>query len=137
MTLRWRSRHWLLTLLCVTLLAGRMDGAHLHLCLDGQEQSSSVRMGPDTPNRADTQAPHNDVDLALAGELLRKPGKGDLKQPLALPTAEVAILLTATRFEPLPVPTGRSRVVRSAAAQKRALTSFGTFSSFGLRSASS
>lgn len=92
---------WLLTLLCVTLLAGRVDGAHLHLCLDGQEQSSSVRVGLDTPSRAGTQAPHNDRDIAMAADLLAKPGKGDFKQPPALPTAEVALLLVTGRYEPV------------------------------------
>lgn len=97
------ARHWLLTLLCVTLLAGRVDGAHLHLCFDGQERSSSVRMGPDTPSRAGTQAPHNDRDLALAADLLAKPGKSDLKQPLALPTAEMALVVAEIRFDSVTV----------------------------------
>lgn len=99
MTAHRHRRHWLLTLLCVTLLAGRADGAHLHLCLDGQEQPSTVRVGPDVPSRARTQAPHNDRDLALTADLLAKPGKGDFKQPLALPTAEVSLLLATVRFE--------------------------------------
>ena len=96
---RWHSRKWLLVLLCGTLLAGRVDGAHLHLCLDGQEQPSSLRLGPDTPSRPGTQAPHDDRDLALAADLLVKPGKGDLKQPLALPTADIALLFAAVRFD--------------------------------------
>lgn len=98
MASRWHPRYWLLTLICVTLLAARVDGAHLHLCLDGQEQSSSVRLGPDGRGGTGAQAPHNDVDLALA-DLLAKPGKGDLKQPLSLPPAQVALLLAQARFD--------------------------------------
>lgn len=96
---RWQPRHWLLTLLCVTLLAARVDGAYLHLCLDGQERASSVHVGPDVTAQAGTQAPHHDVDLSLAGDLLAKLGKGDLKQPVALPATPIAALLAATRLQ--------------------------------------
>ena len=101
---RSTPRQWLLTLLCATLLVARMDGAHLHLCLDGQESPSSVHVWPDAPAHADTQAPHNDVDLALAADSLAKPGKGDVDQPVALPPRSLAMVVAATQFGPLIVP---------------------------------
>jgi hypothetical protein len=81
------ARQWLLTLLCVTLVVARVDGAHLHLCLDGQEQSTSVRVAPDVPAPDGAKAPHNDVDLALGADALTKTSKGELKQAAAPPPA--------------------------------------------------
>ena len=101
---RRQTGHWLLTFLCVTLLAARLDGAHLHLCLDGQETPGSVRLGPDATSHTGMQAPHNDVDVALGGELVAKPSKGDIKQPFALPTTSVTLRLAASRFYVATVP---------------------------------
>lgn len=98
---RWQPRQWALTLLCVMLLAARVDAAHLHLCLDGQEKASSVHtvhMGPDVHAHGSSQAPHSDVDLALAGDLVAKPGKGDVDPPVALPASHPAIVPAAARF---------------------------------------
>lgn len=94
-----RMRQWLLMFVCVTLVATRADGAHLHLCLDGQAPSTSVRVAADLSSEPGAQAPHNDRDLALTGDLIAKQGKGDLKQPVAIPTGRVAFLIAAARFE--------------------------------------
>lgn len=55
-------------LLCVAVLAMRMGGAHLHLCLDGTVPQATVQV-------ADTGSPpgglhklHHDVDISLVGE---------------------------------------------------------------------
>lgn len=94
-----RTRQWLLMFVCVTLVATRADGAHLHLCFDGQDPATSVRIGADLSSEPGAQAPHNDRDLALTGDLIAKQGKGDLKQPVALPTGLVAFLVATARFE--------------------------------------
>lgn len=108
---RWSIRHWLVTLVCATLLVASVDGAHLHLCLDGQDSARTVRMGPDVSSQAGIGAPHNDVDLALASDLFAKPGKGELKPSAALPATPISILVNTTQFD---APTGRVAVFRTS-----------------------
>ena len=96
MNTHFPARPWLIALISVSLLVVRIDGAHLHLCLDGQDSASSVRIGLDVPEKSSTQAPHNDVDYALVGDLLVKPGKGIPDQPPALPAAPSIIAIASS-----------------------------------------
>lgn len=89
----------LLTLFCVTLLLGRVAGAHMHLCFDGKEPASAFHLGDlgihhSTPG-VDLQ--HADTDVAVAGEALSK-GKLDWNLPLALLAA--IVLLGISRIPP-------------------------------------
>lgn len=77
-----RYRSLLMVLLCIAILVVRVGGAHLHLCLDGQEAPASVHLADDGLHHdaADaTDAGHHDVDLDLGNEdLLAKLTKIDL-----------------------------------------------------------
>lgn len=92
MPMLWNSRlqAWMLTLLCVTLLVGRVGGAHLHLCFDGRESPSSFHLFDiglhQTESGLDT--PHEDVDVAVSDELLSK-NKFEWSTPLVLLAAIV------------------------------------------------
>ena len=80
-----RRQAWLLTLLCVPLLLGRVGGAHLHLCLDGKEPPSSFHLFDNGLHHglSDMAVPHQDMDVAASGDLLSK-GKFEFDLPLAL-----------------------------------------------------
>lgn len=69
-----RLQNWLLALLCVALLLGRVGDAHLHLCFDGMEPPSSVHLFDFGVHHAepDLETSHVDVDVAIAGDLLSK-----------------------------------------------------------------
>lgn len=85
-----RLQAWMLTLLCVTLLVGRVGGAHLHLCFDGRESPSSFHLfdiGLHHPESG-LDTPHEDVDVAVSDELLSK-NKFEWNTPLALLAAIV------------------------------------------------
>lgn len=78
-----RFQTWLLALLCVALLLGRVNGAHLHLCLDGSEPPASLHLsetGHDADHHNDTA--HDDVDVTLPGDAASKPAKLSLDLPL-------------------------------------------------------
>ena len=70
----------ILWLLAIALLPVRLANAHLHLCLDGQQQSVSLHV-QDQPEHADghTDEGHNDrdVDLSKASSIVKLPGAGD------------------------------------------------------------
>ena len=80
-----RILSWQLTLLCVALLAGRVSGAHVHLCFDGTEPPSSFHLFDNGMHHAapDLSALHADVDVSLAGDLLSK-NKSGYDLPLLL-----------------------------------------------------
>lgn len=64
----------LLVVACVAILAMRVTGVHLHLCLDGQEPAQSLHWsdGGVHGNEAHVAGTHSDVDLSLLGEALVK-----------------------------------------------------------------
>ncbi len=85
-----RAQAWLLTLLCVTLLLGRVGEAHLHLCFDGKERPSSFHVFDIGLHHSGSgiDALHDDLDVAVSGERLST-GKFQWSAPLALLAAIV------------------------------------------------
>ncbi|MBL6752614.1 MAG: hypothetical protein ISP90_19035 [Nevskia sp.] len=98
MILDSRPRSWLLTLLCVAFLLGRVDGAHLHLCFDGAEPPASLRFVDSEPRQSDPgmSAVFVDVDIALAGEALAKQSISSFDLPLVLTAIALMGLAWAT-----------------------------------------
>lgn len=95
-----RVQACLLALLCVAVLAGRVGGAHLHLCLDGNEPPSDLHLfelGQHHDEGEPGQA-HHDVDVVLVGDLIAK-SKVQWQLPLAL-------LATLVLFGLLRIPRG-------------------------------
>jgi hypothetical protein len=93
MTASSTLRTLLLTLLCVTLLAVRIGGAHLHFCFDGQEPAASVHMlDVDTHPDAGMDAEHHDYDVMLGDNNLAKSGTLGIELPVFL-IAVIALLL--------------------------------------------
>lgn len=93
----------LLSLLCVIILATRIAGAHLHLCLDGMESPASVQLDADTSHRESEDGAgkrRHDLDLSLAGEALAKKFDGALELP-ALLGATVLLLIAFAASLPL------------------------------------
>lgn len=68
-----------LLLLCISLLLVRVNGAHLHLCFDGEEAPISLHtddMG--TPHTThELSNPHSDREIYLDGQFLIKKLGGD------------------------------------------------------------
>lgn len=89
--------------LCIALLAVRFGGAHLHLCLDGQEAVSAVHIGDDSldHNQAESGPVHQDYDVDLISNPVGKFAKTDFSL-LALFFVVTLLLLTGRRVEPLP-----------------------------------
>ncbi|MGQ0586518.1 MAG: hypothetical protein ACT4PK_04880 [Gammaproteobacteria bacterium] len=72
-----RIRHFLRTavpvLLGMTLAVTRADGAHLHFCLDGQEEPVELHSPDNGDHHAeDTGSTHQDRDLELVDDSLGK-----------------------------------------------------------------
>jgi hypothetical protein len=91
-----------LTLLCAALLASRIAGTHLHLCLDGGEAPVALHVADGGEHHAEESGtPHADRDVMLGGDYLSK--KGGLADPglLALCLALLLFLLPRLRT-PLP-----------------------------------
>ena len=109
---------WLLALLCLSLLA--RGGIHLHLCLDGGAAPLTIHVSaadadrhvlvPADPHAAahahdshrDAQPAHQDVEVALPGELLLKPAKVGLD--LTLFAGAVLLILLYLVQRPLLAP---------------------------------
>lgn len=109
---------WLLALLCLSLLA--RGGIHLHLCLDGGAAPLTVHVSaadtdhhflapPHLPtathardSHGDAQPAHQDVEVALPGELLLKPAKVGLD--LTLFAGAVLLILLYLVQRPLLAP---------------------------------
>lgn len=109
---------WLLALLCLSLLA--RGGIHLHLCLDGAAAPLTVHVSaadtdhhflapPHLPtamhshdSHGDAQPAHQDVEVALPGELLLKPTKVGLD--LTLFAGAVLLILLYLVRRPLLTP---------------------------------
>ncbi|HET8880888.1 MAG TPA: hypothetical protein VFM56_01820 [Solimonas sp.] len=100
-------RTLLLTLLCVTLLAVRIGGAHLHFCFDGQEPAASMHvLDIDTHPDAGMDVEHHDYDVMLGDNSLAKSGTLGIELPVFL-IAVIALML-------LPRAQRRSRMPSSA-----------------------
>ena len=88
----------LLSLLCIALLVVRIDGAHLHLCPDGNEPPASLHLldnGLHLPESG-ADAQHQDADLALADEPFPKLTKLDSDLPVFLVVALLFWTLSKT-----------------------------------------
>jgi len=64
----------LLFLACALLITARISGAHLHLCFDGNEPSSSLHLveDGDADLHFGAHSSHEDLDVSLVGNLLVK-----------------------------------------------------------------
>jgi len=92
-------RPWLLTLLCLMLLASRVGGAHLHLCFDGLEPRTTIHMMDNglhqgAPGR---DAEHQDVDIAVADDVIAKFTKLGWDIPLLLAVLLICGVLLIVR----------------------------------------
>lgn len=98
-----RLRVCLLALLCIAVLVGRVGGAHVHLCLDGNEPPSDLHVFDlgQHHDAADSREPHHDVDVALVGDLIAK-SKLQWQLPVALLAALVLLLELLHRSRQLP-----------------------------------
>ncbi len=85
-----RFRVFLLALLCIAVLVGRVGGAHLHLCLDGSEAFGDLHLFElgQHHDQAHSDQPHNDVDVVLLDDLIAK-SKSQWQLPVALLAAAV------------------------------------------------
>jgi hypothetical protein len=115
-----RSRLFV-ALLCVAMVALRVGGFHVHMCLDGSEPPLSLHAADsgvhhlDEPVASET---HVDRDLAIASDLVVKKPSGDFGLSLlAAFSALLLFLLVRPRellaFPPLPA------LVRSARTRLR------------------
>jgi hypothetical protein len=97
-----RYRLLLTLILCIALLAVRVGGAHLHLCLDGQEPASAVHVGGDSliHDQLENGPAHQDYDVDLISNPLGKFAKVDFSL-FALILAVTLLLLTGRRTEPV------------------------------------
>lgn len=91
-------RQWIIVLFGLALLNANALGAHLHLCFDGQEPTSSLRVLDDRQNANDpsTSSPHRDVDVALTDEAIAKSAtfNQSMAAPPSSPTPSPAISAT-------------------------------------------
>jgi hypothetical protein len=91
----------LLTLLCILVVALRVSGAHLHLCLDGSEPPAAMHFDGDAglhhlgENSHAADAVHSDRDVDLIADALIK--KSDTGFDLLFLLAAFAVFL---RFLP-------------------------------------
>lgn len=87
-----KVQRWLVAMLCIMLLSARVDGAHLHLCLDGQESPVSVHLVDDglDHHAPSVSAPHHDQDISLFTDAIAK----STKLKVDLPPMLLAVLLS-------------------------------------------
>lgn len=93
----------LLWLLAIALLLVRVGEAHLHLCLDGQQQESVAVHVEDAPTHGGAETGgHNDVDVDLSvSPWVKKIGVDEL--PIVLfASILLALLLPISRAPSLP-----------------------------------
>ncbi len=111
-----RIKPVLLTLLCVTLLVARVDGAHWHFCFDGKEPAASLHMVDLSPHHGGMPgagAAHHDADIALGAEVLSKSGKWSFGldyTPAPVAVAFLLVLLTQAGGYTAPI-SGRAAAV--------------------------
>ncbi|MGE0810146.1 MAG: hypothetical protein AB7N69_05965 [Immundisolibacter sp.] len=78
--------------LCLALLCARLGGAHLHLCLDGQEAPVSVHASEPGHSDAHHGDPaHSDQDVSLVGEAVTPLSKLFMDLPTALVVLRLGI----------------------------------------------
>jgi len=88
-----RSR-LLIATLCVAVVALRVAGLHVHLCMDGSEAPLSIHVadsGVHHLDEADAGKAHADFDMAIASDVVVKKPFGDFD--LSLLVAFCALLL--------------------------------------------
>ena len=104
----------LLALICLTLVATRLGGDHLHLCLEGkcEEPASSIHLVDSAVHHADGVGEHGDdvdVDIAHAALGLKASAMGG-DFPLLIFAVLVLFLTCTHRREG--IPPGRDTLVR-------------------------
>jgi hypothetical protein len=90
----------LFALLCASLVAMRVGGTHLHLCLDGSEPPVSLHVADAAEHHADDagDTPHLDQDVTLGADLLVKKPFSDLDQSTIAPAFALPLFfVTRTR----------------------------------------
>lgn len=76
---------FLIALVCVALVALRVGGLHVHMCLDGSEPPLSLHVADSGIHHLDEIAAgeaHTDRDLAIASDLAVKKPFADVDLPL-------------------------------------------------------
>ncbi|HXG28622.1 MAG TPA: hypothetical protein VNJ47_07230 [Nevskiales bacterium] len=109
---RFRTKHHWLMLLCIAVIALRVTGMHLHLCLDGQEPAQTLHLTDSGVHDDEGHAAggHADVDLSLPGDgLVKKLSGFDLPVLLAF----LVTLVTIVRA-PIPLRPGPARIRSTA-----------------------
>ncbi|HEU4778926.1 MAG TPA: hypothetical protein VFS58_03510 [Steroidobacteraceae bacterium] len=89
-----QKRKLLIAVVCVALLALRVGGLHVHLCMDGSEPPLSVHVadsGVHHLDEAEEGDAHADRDVAIAADAVLKKSSGELD--LTLLAALGALLL--------------------------------------------
>ena len=101
-----RSPHKLrlvIALLCVALVAMRIGGVHLHLCLDGGEPPIALHMSDAGLHHADEPGTaHADHEVALGADALVKKPFGGLELPMVGFTFALLLFVLTHARDPLP-----------------------------------
>lgn len=102
--LRPLARAWL-ALIAIAIVAAPANGAHLHLCLDGNEPPATVHLADDGSHHDDgqMQATHHDFDVSLRAEALGKKRTGTLDLPTVVVAAFVLFASRSTPAVTVPV----------------------------------
>jgi hypothetical protein len=94
-------------LVIAAVFVGRWDGAHLHLCFDGNEPAAAVHMadGAMHDDADHLETVHVDQDVELFGATLLKKVSGGLDLPLGVSTAILFLLpvVEDRAYRPAPV----------------------------------
>ncbi len=109
-------RPLLTVFICIALLWARLSGAHLHICLDGQEPPASIETelryssgSPDGP-LVSVHESTNDLEIDLLGGLFGADTvKGKLSLPLLAMTITTFVVLLLVPLESLVLPSTRRR----------------------------
>jgi hypothetical protein len=103
----------LVTLLCVAVVALRVGGLHLHLCMDGTEPPVSFHVadsGVHHLDEADAGEAHADRDMAIASDVVLKKPFGDVDLALLAAFCALLLFMLARRREVSPFPALPARV---------------------------
>lgn len=94
------------TLICLAIFAMPANGAHLHLCLDGNEPPSSLHLTVDADhhNEPGAQATHNDLDVSLRAEATVKKNRSLLGLPPLIAASFILFSMPAAGSIAAPVP---------------------------------
>ena len=94
------SQRWVIALFTVAFLLARLTGAHLHLCLDGNEPLAQLHVSDNAEvdhHHGDTQS-HEDVDVDALGNALAKVAKLDLPVLAILALCFALLCIVAMRL---------------------------------------